>query len=327
MARHALPDIADLWNERTRAKYLEDCAESGADVRYSADATGINRVAYASACNKLTGEARDRFARANPYHRFYKPDVDVVAAVLAGDFTMCTVLQAADKYVNAATWKSAIHKRIATGRLSLISVDAMPPLYRIEPSRYYDERDTEVLLESTKAGVRNAMRRVLDRAALARRRLDDLEVGEMALDLARGAQTLEEFEGAAIHVHFLVRGRLGRANPYREFDDEVVWICNRVVPGSAKFVRAIATVACARELANATLEPICDAMALAGTCPTVDLVDALSAYVTETRPGSRVVAVPGRKEMLQGRLRYVDCILRQRPLIVKKPENEDSDTE
>lgn len=291
-----------------RAKYLKDCDESGADVRYSADALGINREAYSTAYNKLTGDARELFRKNNPYHSFDKPDV--VDAILAGDFTVDGGLRARDRYVCDRTWKKALHKRIATGRLALLTIDAVPPIYRIERSGHYDERDREILLARTKAGVTNAMQRVLDRAALARRTLDDLEVEPWALDLARDAPTLDDFVGSALHLHFMVRGRYGRSRPYRAFPDEVVLTCHRIVPGSVSFVRAIETVGRARELATATLEPIEDALLGAGTCPMVDQVDALSAYVSETRPGHRVVAVPGRKEMLQGRLRYVDCELR-----------------
>jgi hypothetical protein len=310
MAGHALPDISDLWDDATRTKYLKDCEESGADVRYSADASGINREAYAKAYNKLTGEARERFRKNHPYIRFDEPCTDVVDSILAGNFTMARYLQVGDMYVCDREWKKAVHKKIATGRLALLSVDAVPSIYKIEPPDYPEGWDVEILLATTKAGVTHAMRRVLDTAALALRTLDDLEVEPWALDLARAAPSLDHFVGAALHVHFIVQGRYGRSRPYRAFPDEVVLACHKVVPGSASFIRAIATVSRARELAKATLEPIEDALLDAGTCPAVDLVDALSAYVSETIPGQRVVAVPGRKELLQGRMLYVDCELK-----------------
>jgi hypothetical protein len=310
MAGHALPDITDLWDDATRTKYLKDCEESGADVRYSADALGINRDAYAKAYNKLTGEAMNLFRKNHPFIRFDEPDTDVVDSILAGNFTMGRYLRVGDMCVADREWRKAVHKKIATGRLALLTVAAVPSIYKIEPPDYPEGWDVEILLATTKAGVTNAMQRVLDRAAQARQALDDLEVEPWALDLARDAPTLEHFVGAALHMHFIVRGRYGRSRPYRAFPDEVVLACHKTVPGSASFVRAIATVDRARELAKATLEPIEDALLDAGTCPTVDLVDALSAYVSATRSGQRVIAASGRKELLQGRLRYVDCELR-----------------
>lgn len=271
---------------------------------------GINQETYALAYNKLTGDARERFEKNNPYVRFDEPETDVVDAFLSGNFTMGGYLRVGGNIVCDWEWKKAIHERIAKGRLALLSVSAIPSIYKIEPPDYPEGWDVEILLATTKVGVTHAMRRVLDTAALVQRTLDDLEVEPWALDLARDAPTLDQFVGAALHLHFIVQGRYGRSRPYRAFPDEVVLACHKVVPGSASFIRAIASVPRARELAKATIEPIEDALLDAGTCPAVDLVEALSAYVSETRPGQRVVAVPGRKELLQGRMLYVDCELK-----------------
>lgn len=319
MARSSmLPDITDVWSDADKARYLQECEDAGCDPRTSADATGIHCKTFSAAARKLTGEARAAFFRKYSGMSTYESPkkVDLIEAILAGDVRSEGYLYVGGSYMCESTWKIAIHERVATGSLSLLQTRAIPSIYAIRKAYWYGDNDTEI--PCTKDELIATTRRILDRAALARRRLEDLEIDDMALELAADAQSIEDFESAAIHVHFIVRGRFGRSSPFRAFPDAVVMACHAAVPGSARFVRAIGTERKAKELSSIKLEPIEVAMERAGTCPTVDLVDALSAYVQETRPGKHVVAVPGRKEFLHGRMRYVDCELKMVDVVPPK---------
>lgn len=311
MARHGvLPDITDQWSDADKARYLQECADCGADPRTSADATGIHRKTFCEAARKLTGEARDAFYRKYAGVSTYEPpkEIDLISAILEGDVRSEGYLYVGGHCMCESTWRIAVHERVATGRLALLRPQAIPSIYAIQKAYWHGDNDREI--PCTKEELIRTTRRILERAALCRRRLEDLDVDDMALDLASDAPSIEDFESAAIHVHFLVRGRFGRSSPFRAFPDAVVVACHAAVPGSARFVRAVGTERKAKELVSAKLEPIEEALERAGTCPAVDLVDVLSAYVRETRPGKHVVAVPGRKELLHGRMRYVDCALK-----------------